>query len=51
MTSLMEHLEAYLNEALKSKERFPIDLDQVWEVIGYARKDNAVRALSSFTEG
>lgn len=35
----------YLNKADDDAGQYPINLDNVWQKIGYARKDNAVKAL------
>lgn len=34
-------------EAEKTGNQFPIDLDDVWQALGYSRKDNAVRNVLS----
>ena len=34
-----------LNAALASKERFPINVEGTWEMLGYDRKDNFVYFL------
>lgn len=33
--------------ALDSKEEYPVDFDDVWQTVGYTRKDNAKRSLLS----
>ena len=45
--STQEQVAAYFEEVKrrsKSKERYPVDLDEVWPLV-YERKDNAVKAL------
>jgi hypothetical protein len=38
-------IKKVMNAALTSKEKCPIVLDEVWEALGYSRKDHAVRAI------
>lgn len=48
----IEKIVAVINDALKSKEKDPVILDDVWEALGYATKGSAVRAISkALTEG
>jgi hypothetical protein len=43
----VEQLEAVVNLALRSHSRFPISIDDVWALLGYSTKGNAVRAFTS----
>lgn len=38
--------QGYIFSVLESGDRFPVDFDDAWRWIGYARKDSAKRALS-----
>jgi phage anti-repressor protein len=44
--------ETQLMTIARSAEQYPVDFDQAWQWVGYARKDSALRALKeSFIEG
>lgn len=51
MTDTKE-LKVLFQNVLESTDAFPVDFDQAWNWIGYARKDSALRSLiDNFIEG
>lgn len=39
-------ITAVTNHALQSKERYPVNLEDVWKALGYSNKTHAVRAVN-----
>lgn len=46
--SLDDEMRTELAVYIKSKDKFPVDFDKVWQWIGYSRKDSAKRSLESY---
>lgn len=46
---MMQSIEQIWLNALDSKEKFPLDFDDLWQVSGYQRKDHALRFFKSLT--
>eukprot|EP00727_Mastigamoeba_balamuthi_P000202 m51a1_g10179 hypothetical protein (207) ;mRNA; f:78113-80313 len=45
------HLEGLMNEWVVSADQYPVDLDNLWALLGYSTKGNTVCQLSKLKEG
>jgi hypothetical protein len=46
-----EELRAILSQPADGHQAFPFNFEKLWPALGYTRKDNAVCALKTHTEG